>query len=140
MTKGYMIQEGIAVLEIGEALPRSKVGVMPDIHDRWLDYIHSGISKLADKNKIPVFEKALVGIHITTKKESDRGKLWDVSNRALNLVFNNLKGIFFEDDNFKHMAIIVSGTQGENEKTLIFIGDFYEHGFKIINFLQQEAI
>ena len=31
----------------------------------------------------------------------------DTSNRAINLIINNLKGIFFRDDDFEHMAFRV---------------------------------
>lgn len=31
-------------------------------------------------------------------------KVWDTSNRSINVIINNLKGILFMDDNFKHMA------------------------------------
>ena len=88
MSIGYLTKAGIAVLEMGEALPRSKIGMMPDVHEHWLDLIHGAISDLAKKDKVPQFEKAMVGIHITT--EAGRSKqLWDTSNRAVNLVLNN---------------------------------------------------
>ena len=46
---------------------------------------------------------------------------WDTSNRAINVVINNLKGIFFEDDNMEHMAFSVEGRWGERGVTTIRI-------------------
>lgn len=89
-------------------------------------------------NHLPMFDKALVGIHVITKKEADRRQLWDVSNRALNLVINALKGALFPDDNFRHMSLMVTGEQGENEKTLIYVGDFATSGNEILSLLQRQ--
>lgn len=138
MTNSYFTSNNIAVIEIPEALPRSKVGLMPEAHERWLNYVHCGIIRLTHNNQIPKFEKALVGIHVVIRKESDKGRLWDVSNRAVNLIINNLKGIFFPDDNFRHMTLTLTGAQGENEKTLIYVGDFITQGIEIFTLMQQE--
>jgi hypothetical protein len=86
---------GIAALHIDEALPKSKAGMMPEAHECWLELIHAAIAELANKDKVPKFKKAMVGIHITTEAGGKSRQLWDTSNRAINLVINNLKGVFF---------------------------------------------
>ena len=70
------------------------------------------------------FGKALVEIEITTPRGSDNSRLWDTSNRAINIVINNLKGIFFEDDNIEHMAFWVAGRWGEEGSTVIRISEY----------------
>jgi len=47
--------------------------------------------------------------------------VWDTSNRAINLIINNLKGIFFRDDGFEHMAFSVIAKWGEIGRTTIRI-------------------
>ena len=61
---------------------------------------------------------------IITPRGSDNARLWDTSNRAIQVVFNNLKGIFFEDDDMEHMAFSVVGRWGEKGATMIRILDF----------------
>jgi len=73
---------------------------------------------------LPKLEKAFVLIEIFTPKYTDNTQLWDTSNRSINLVINNLKGIFFKDDNFEHMAFGVVGSWGEIAKTVIKIMPF----------------
>lgn len=58
---------------------------------------------------------------IQTPRGTNNKQFWDTSNRAVNLVINNLKGIFFEDDNFEHMAFGVVANWGEHGKTIIRI-------------------
>ena len=58
---------------------------------------------------------------IQTPRGTNNKQVWDTSNRAVNLVINNLKGIFFEDDNFEHMAFGVAANWGEYGKTIIRI-------------------
>ncbi len=60
-------------------------------------------------------------MEIVTPQGSDNARLWDTSNRAINVVINNLKGIFFEDDNMEHMAFSVVGKWGEQGVTTIRI-------------------
>ena len=58
-------------------------------------------------------------IEITTPKGTKNTQVWDTSNRAINVIINNLKGIFFEDDNFEHMACgIVANWGGIGETTI----------------------
>lgn len=134
MNQGFLTQGGVVVLEIGEALPKSKIGMMPEVHERWLELIHGAIDDLAKKDKVPKFQKAMVGIHITT--EIGRNKqFWDTSNRAVNLILNNLKGVFFPDDDFSHMGFAVVGDIGKRAETKIYIGNFETQAVRIMELL-----
>ena len=134
MVKGFVTKSGIAVLEIGDALPKSKVGMMPEVHEHWLALIHGAIDDLAKKDEVPKFQKAMVGIHITTAAGRNK-QLWDTSNRAVNLIINNLKGTFFPDDNIQHMAFAVVGNIGEASRTRIYIGDFETQSLQVVELL-----
>jgi hypothetical protein len=131
---------GIAALCIDEALPKSKAGMMPEAHERWLELIHGAIADMANKDKVPKFKKAMVGIHITTEAGGKNMQLWDTSNRAINLVINNLKGIFFPDDNYKHMAFAVVGDIGKKAETKIYIGDFETQAVEVVRLLVADKI
>ncbi|MBQ3528942.1 MAG: hypothetical protein IJA47_00440 [Oscillospiraceae bacterium] len=48
-------------------------------------------------------------------------RVWDTSNRAINVVINDLKGIFFDDDDFEHMACGIVADWGEIGQTEIQI-------------------
>lgn len=61
---------------------------------------------------------------MATPKGSDNARLWDTSNRAVNLIINNLKGVFFEDDNHEHMAFGVAGRWDEQGVTVVRILPF----------------
>lgn len=64
-------------------------------------------------------------IEIATPKGSDNARVWDTSNRAIQIILNNLKGIFFRDDDMEHMAFSVVGRWGEAPgETVIHIMDF----------------
>lgn len=63
----------------------------------------------------------MVIIEITTSRGTENHKVWDTSNRAINLVINNLKGIFFRDDGFEYMAFSVVAKWGEIGRTTIRI-------------------
>lgn len=65
-------------------------------------------------------------MEIVTPRGSGNARLWDTSNRAINVVINNLKGIFFEDDNMEHMAFSVVGRWGEQGVTTIRITELGE--------------
>jgi len=110
-------------LTINEPLPPSKK-LNSKVHEYWLELIHAEIKKLAQRQKPSYFDKAFVLIEITTPKYTDNTQLWDTSNRSINLVINNLKGIFFKDDNIEHMAFGVVGQWGEAGKTVIQIMPF----------------
>jgi len=66
-----------------------------------------------------------VEIEISTPRGSNNARVWDTSNRALQVILNNLKGIFFLDDDMEHMAFSVVGQWGEGVgKTVIRVRDF----------------
>ncbi|MCL2638361.1 MAG: hypothetical protein FWD48_08310 [Oscillospiraceae bacterium] len=117
------VLKDMVVLEIKEALPPSKK-LNSSLHDYWIDLIHAAIGQAAFGQKLPKFEKAFVLIEITAPKYTDNTQLWDTSNRSINLFINNLKGIFFKDDNFEHMAFGVVGCWGEAGKIVIKIMPF----------------
>ena len=58
-------------------------------------------------------------MEIVTPRGSDNARLWDTSNWALQVILNNLKGVFFEDDNLEHMAFSVVGRWGKKGITII---------------------
>ena len=57
--------------------------------------IHDAIEKESETG-IPQFHKAMVMIEIATPRGTNNPKVRDTSNRAINLIINNLKGIFSE--------------------------------------------
>ena len=76
---------------------------------------------------LPRFDRAFVQVEVTTPRGSNNHQLWDTCNRAVNLVINNLKGIFFWDDDLEHMAFSVTGCWTEETGyTTIRISDFNE--------------
>lgn len=111
------------ILMIHEPLPSMK-RLTEAIEEHWKEMLHAAIKAAAQQGKLPYFEKALVKIEITTPRGSDNSRLWDTSNRAINIVINNLKGIFFEDDNMEHMAFLVAGRWGEEGSTVIRISEY----------------
>ena len=86
--------------------------------------LHAAIEEAARRKHLPYFNKAMVEIEIVTPRGSNNARLWDTSNRAINVIINNLKGIFFEDDNMEHMAFSIVGRWGEKGVTMIHILDF----------------
>ena len=67
--------------------------------------------------------KTLVEIGIVTPRGSNNARVWDTSNQAIQVVLNNLKGIFFRDDDMEHMAFSVAGRWGEKGVTILRISD-----------------
>ena len=106
-------------LTINEPLPGLKE-LTAAVEDHWISMIHQAIFE-ESKTGIPKFEKAFVMIEITTPRGSNNSKVWDTSNRAINVVINNLKGIFFRDDDFEHMACGIVAGWGEIGQTIIRI-------------------
>lgn len=88
--------------------------------------IHAAIEQAACQDPLPYFKKAFVELEIVTPRGSGNGRLWDTSNRAINVVINNLKGIFFEDDNMEHLAFSVVGKWGKQGVTTIWITELAE--------------
>lgn len=116
------INNGIVILKINEPLPSLKE-LTASVEEHWIDMIHKAISSIS-KDGIPKFEKAFVWIEITTPKGSKNTNVWDTSNRAINVIINNLKGIFFKDDDFEHMACGIVANWGEIGETIIKICDY----------------
>ena len=98
-------------LIIPEPLPGMKE-LTAAVEEHWVTMIHDAIAK-ESKTGIPKFHKAMVMIEISTPRGTDNLRVWDTSNRAINLIINNLKGIFFRDDDFEHMAFSVVAKWGE---------------------------
>ena len=92
-------------LIIPEPLPGLKE-LTGSVEEHWTRMIHEAIAQQAQIG-IPYFEKAHVHIRITTPRGTNNRKVWDTSNRAINVIINNLKGIFFDDDDFEHMSFSV---------------------------------
>lgn len=109
----------LVTLTINEPLPGLKE-LTAAVEDHWISMIHQAIFE-ESKTGIPKFEKAFVMIEITTPRGSNNPKVWDTSNRAINVIINNLKGIFFRDDDFEHMACGIVADWGENGRTTIRI-------------------
>ena len=132
---GYITDSGIAVLEIGEALPHNKELQSSALNDHWLGCIHAAIGKIAEKDIVPCFNMAMVGFCLAMPRGANNARMWDASNRALNLVINNLKGVFFPDDNIEHMAFAVLGCWAEEPKTTVYIGDYHTQREEIMRLL-----
>ena len=116
-------ENSVVTLRIAEPLPSMK-RLTEAVEEHWKAMLHAAIAEAARQKPLPYFDKAMVEIEIITPKGSDNTRLWDTSNRAIQVVFNNLKGIFFEDDNMEHMAFSVIGRWGEKGATIIRILDF----------------
>ena len=89
-------------LVIPEPLPARKE-LTGALENHWIQKIHEAIAQEAETG-IPRFEKAFVMIRIYAPRGTNNAKVWDTSNRAINVIINNLKGIFFDDDDFEHMS------------------------------------
>ena len=113
--------ESVVCLVIPEPLPGLKE-LTGTVEEHWTRMIHEAIAQQA-KNGIPHFKKAHVHIRITAPRGTNNAKVWDTSNRAINVVINNLKGIFFDDDNFEHMSCSIEASWGKIGMTEIRICD-----------------
>ncbi len=115
---------GVVTLTIQEPLPSQKE-LTEAVEEHWKSVLHAAIREAAQQKPLPWFEKAFVGIEITTPRGSDNTHVWDTSNRAIQVILNNLKGIFFQDDDMEHMAFSVVGRcdKGAGE-TIIRVWDF----------------
>lgn len=116
-------KNSIVTLTIAEPLPSTK-RLTEAVEEHWKAMLHAAIGEAAQQRPLPYFDRAMVWIEIVTPRGSDNARLWDTSNRAIQVVLNNLKGIFFEDDNIEHMAFSVVGRWGEKGATIIRILDF----------------
>lgn len=113
----------VVTLTIQEPLPSMKK-LTEALEEHWKTMIHTAIAEAARQFMLPYFEKAFVEIEIITTKGCNNAKVWDTSNRAIQVILNNLKGIFFKDDNMEHMAFSVIGRWGEKGVTIIRVLDF----------------
>jgi len=113
--------KSMVTLIIPEPLPARKE-LTSSLEDHWIREIHKEIAR-ESQTGIPYFEKAFVMIRIYAPRGTNNAKVWDTSNRAINVVINNLKGIFFDDDNFEHMACGIVADWGESGRTEIRICD-----------------
>ena len=111
-------------LVIPEPLPGLKE-LTGTVEENWARMIHEAIAKQA-KIGIPRFEKAHVHIRITAPRGTNNSKVWDTSNRAINVIINNLKGIFFDDDDFEHMSCSIEASWGKIGMTEIRCCDYNE--------------
>lgn len=118
-------QKRRVTLTIYEPLPSMK-RLTEALEEHWKAMIHAAISEAAQQEPLPHFEKAFVEITIITPRGTNNANLWDTSNRAINVIINNLKGIFFQDDNMEHMAFSVVGSWGEKGATILRISELDE--------------
>ena len=112
-------EKKMVVLTIPEPLPARKE-LTSNVEEHWIQMIHEAIAQ-ESLTDLPYFEKAFVLIRIQTPRGTNNKQVWDTSNRAINVVINNLKGIFFDDDDFQHMACGIVADWGEIGQTEIRI-------------------
>ena len=108
-------KNAVVTLTIAEPLPSMK-RLTESVEEHWKTMLHAAIAEAAQQKSLPYFNRAMVEIEIITTRGSDNAQLWDTSNRAIQVIFNNLKGIFFEDDNMEHMAFSVVGERSEERR------------------------
>lgn len=113
----FQTEKKMVVLTIPEPLPARKE-LTSNVEEHWIQMIHEAIAQKSQTG-LPYFEKAFVLIRIWTPRGSNNKRVWDTSNRAINIVINNLKGIFFGDDDFEHMACGVVADWGDTGCTEI---------------------
>ena len=109
----------VVTLIISEPLPGLKE-LTAAVEEHWVTMIHDAIEQ-ESRTGVPKFQKAMVHIEISTPRGTDNPRVWDTSNRAINLIINYLKGILFRDDDFEHMAFSVVAKWGEIGRTTIRI-------------------
>lgn len=112
----------MVTLIIQEPLPPMKK-LTEALEEHWKTMIHTAIAEAAYQARLPYFGRAFVEIEIVTTKGCNNAKVWDTSNRAINVIINNLKDTFFEDDNMERMAFSVVGRWGGKGVTIIRILD-----------------
>lgn len=113
----------IVTLTFDEPLPAMKE-LTAAVEEHWLDMMQAAIRKGRQENPLPHFEKAFVQIEIISPRGTNHARVWDTSNRAINLIINNLKGVFFHDDDMEHMAFGVTGNWGKTGTTIVRISNF----------------
>ena len=111
----------LVCLMIPEPLPGLKE-LTGTVEEHWTRLIHEAIAQQA-KIGIPRYKKAHVHIRITAPRGTNNSKVWDTSNRAINVIINNLKGIFFDDDDFEHISCSIDASWGKIGMTEVRICD-----------------
>ena len=111
----------VVCLVIPEPLPGIKE-LTGTVEEHWTRMIHEAIAQQA-RIGIPRYKKAHVHIRITAPRGTNNSKVWDTSNRAINVIINNLKGIFFDDDDFEHMSCSIEASWGKMGMTEVRICD-----------------
>ena len=114
--------KNVVSLVIPEPLPGVRE-LTSAVEEHWVRMIYDAIDQQA-KVGIPCFEKAFVLIRIYAPRGTNNARVWDTSNRAINVIINNLKGTFFEDDNFEHMACGIVADWSETGMTETRICDY----------------
>lgn len=79
----------VVTLMIQEPLPAMKL-LSESVEEHWKAMIHTAIAEAARQAPLPYFSKAMVEIEIITPRGSDNARVWDTSNRAINVIINNL--------------------------------------------------
>ena len=112
----------VVTLTIDEPLPSMK-RLTEEVEEHWKAMLRAAIDEAERQGSLPYFDKALVAIEITTPRGTNNANVWDTSNRAINVIINNLKGVFFLDDNIEHMAFSVTGRWGEPGRTVLRVSE-----------------
>ncbi len=118
----HFIEKQSVTLTIPEPLPAQRE-LSSALERHWVSMIQEAIAKEADTS-IPKWPKAHVLIDITTPRGTRNYQVWDVSNRAINMIINNLKGIFFKDDDFEHLSCEIQARWGGIGESKIHICAF----------------
>lgn len=113
------------ILTIAEPLPPMK-RLTEAIEEHWKAMLRTAIDEAERQGPLPYFDRAMVDIEIITPRGTNNANMWDTSNRAINVIINNLKGIFFLDDNLEHMAFSVTGRWGEAGKTVLRVSEWVD--------------
>ncbi len=118
-TQTYFVEKRSVTLVIPEPLPAQRE-LSSALEQHWVSMIQEAIAKEAETG-IPKWEKAHVLIDITTPRGTRNYQVWDTSNRAINVIINNLKGVFFKDDNFEHLSCGIEARWGGIGETKLYI-------------------
>jgi len=100
---------------IGQELPHKKS------REEQFEFVKKLHEKIDKPEEVEMFDRAIVSIIICLPYGCPKNKVWDVDNRAINLILNNLKGIFFEDDDYFHLSLFVCGKKSLKADTVILI-------------------
>ena len=82
-------KDSVVTLTITEPLPSMK-RLTEAVEEHWKAMIHAAIGEAAQQRPLPYFDKAMVEIKIITPRGSDNARLWDTSNRSIQVVLLSL--------------------------------------------------